>query len=328
MSNSSIGAVDYHWEGFVQNILKSHSSSKQREVETIVDRKRLTRLIIQAKALHSTGKSKPEIYFTKSRLEFFSFIDKSVRYLIIKHAQFGNEWKYNFHDELSKKFLDDIGIHKGIESLTVEVYEHEGFRSILEKHKKFAVSLPFTIIGHALGGAVAVPLAKMLKNTGHEIREITTFGQPKITDAKGALQLNDLPIIRVSHDSDVLSLLPLNNVSYKHVGGNLKLSDSGQFFYPDSTHDNMIERSENQMSRLEIVIAAQSKIKLSNTINGLALLLSELQKPNIFDNLESPIICHSPVEYIRLMQKYHTLLRKYDNRKFHFPGRRRGSGSR
>ncbi len=328
-TNSNSKSDDYHWEGFNQKILKSHPSSKQDEIDTAIeDRKRLNHLIIQAKALNSTGKSNLELYFTKSNLKFFSFIDKSIHYLIIKPALFGKEWNYNFYDELSKKFLGEIGIHKGIESLAMEIYEHEEFKNIAEENAKFTVSIPFIIIGHSLGGAVAVPLAKKLKNAGHEIRAVTTFGQPKITDSEGALKLKDLPILRVTLDSDLLPQLPFNNTIYKHVGRNLKLNEFSQIFFPDSTHDNMSDRSENHMNQLEVIIATQTKIKVSHTISGLTLVVSKLEGPNIYGNLESAIICHNPPEYIYIMQKHHTILQKYKRSKVEFPGRRVGTGAR
>ena len=328
-TNSNGKSDDYHWEGFNQKILKSYPSSKQDKIDTAnKDRKRLNHLIIQAKALNSTGKSRLELYFTKSNLQFFSFIDKRIHYLIIKPALFRKDWNYNFYDELSKKFLGDIGIHNGIESLAMEVYEHKEFKNILEENAKYAISIPFTIIGHSLGGAVAIPLAKKLQNAGYKIGEVTTFGQPKITDSQGALKLNNLPILRVTLESDLLSRLPLNNTTYKHVGRNLKLSEFSQFFYPDSIHDNMNDRSEKQMNQLEVIMAAQTKIEVSHTISGLALIVSKLEGPNIYGNLESAIICHNPPEYIYIMQKHHTILQKYKRSKLEFPGRRVGTGGR
>ncbi|HUN82328.1 MAG TPA: lipase family protein, partial [Phycisphaerae bacterium] len=54
-----------------------------------------------------------------------------------------------------------------------------------------------TISGYSLGGATAVLLGAYLQRDGHSVANITTFGQPKVTDASGSLVLQKrLPIHR------------------------------------------------------------------------------------------------------------------------------------
>jgi len=43
---------------------------------------------------------------------------------------------------------------------------------------------------------------------GHTIERIVTFGSPKLTDGAGAESLSDLPLMRVTHEDDMIALLP------------------------------------------------------------------------------------------------------------------------
>ena len=52
------------------------------------------------------------------------------------------------------------------------------------------------ITGHSLGGAIAVILMMFLKEDGYQLEKCITFGQPKVTDKKGAQMCQDLPLIR------------------------------------------------------------------------------------------------------------------------------------
>ena len=90
----------------------------------------------------------------------------SAHYLVISHSLLFQKWKFNFHDNLSRQFLDKIDVHKGIESLAIEVYEHPGFKDIVKNNKKYVSSIPFVVIGHDLAGAVAALLAMKLKTEG------------------------------------------------------------------------------------------------------------------------------------------------------------------
>ena len=112
------------------------------------------------------------------------------------------------------------------------------------------------------------------------------------------------------------------------MGQNLKLNEFSQIFFPNSIYDNMSDKSENRMNQLEVIIAAQTKIKVSHTISGLTLVVSKLQGPNIYANLQSAIICHNPPEYIYIMQKHRTILQKFNSSKQEFPRRRLGTGAR
>ncbi len=62
--------------------------------------------------------------------------------------------------------------------------------------------------GHSLGGAIAVIIAMQLQRSGYMVGETVTFGQPKVTNFKGANTFSDLPVTRVVTPKDLVPLVP------------------------------------------------------------------------------------------------------------------------
>ena len=79
--------------------------------------------------------------------------------------------------------------------------------------------------GHSLGGAAALILAMYLDADQFNIEQVTTFGQPKVTNIAGAGKIQHLNVIRVVTPFDLVPLAPLfdpldiNNLDvYWHAG--------------------------------------------------------------------------------------------------------------
>ena len=142
--------------------------------------------------------------------------------------------------------------------------------------------------------------------------------------------MDSLPMTRVTIDSDLISRLPANNPIYKHFGRSLKLDDSAYFFYPDSIPENTLIPSKDEMNQLEQIIESQTEIYLNRTLDGLTLDKSKLMGLDNFADivLDTPLISHDVFQYISTMEKHHTILRKFQNNKNEFPGRRVGSSNR
>ena len=66
-----------------------------------------------------------------------------------------------------------ILLHRGFEEVALSIYAD--LRSYLNKESAV------TLAGMSLGGAAAVILGMLLSEDGYRIREIVTFGQPKVT---------------------------------------------------------------------------------------------------------------------------------------------------
>jgi len=92
------------------------------------------------------------------------------------------------------------------------------------------------VTGHSLGGAVALILAVYLDADQFDIEQVTTFGQPKVTNISGAGKIQHINIIRVVTPLDLVPLVPLfdpldiSNVDiYWHAGKEVILLAGTQY---------------------------------------------------------------------------------------------------
>jgi triacylglycerol lipase len=92
------------------------------------------------------------------------------------------------------------------------------------------------VTGHSLGGAVALILAIYLDADQFDIEQVTTFGQPKVTNISGAGKIQHINIIRVVNPLDLVPLVPLfdpvdiSNVDiYWHAGKEVILLAGTQY---------------------------------------------------------------------------------------------------
>jgi hypothetical protein len=105
---------------------------------------------------------------------------------------------------------------------------HEGSRATAlsvraDLAQRLAPHQELKLLGYSMGGASAVILAAYLELDGHVVKEVMTFGQPKVTDADGAERLKHLPLLRVVSGDDPIVLLPRGQ--YAHCGDALILLD-------------------------------------------------------------------------------------------------------
>ena len=129
-------------------------------------------------------------------------------------------------NELTQTQVISIRGTSNIENAMVDVYLqlvndkktglrlHHGFS--LAARKVYATLKPLlkpgykiNTTGHSLGGAVALILAMYLDADKFNIEQVTTFGQPKVTNIAGAGKIQHLNIIRVVTPFDLVPLVPL-----------------------------------------------------------------------------------------------------------------------
>jgi hypothetical protein len=93
-----------------------------------------------------------------------------------------------------------------------------------------------TLTGHSLGGAVATVLGMYLHIAGFPVSEIVTFGQPMLTNWKGAHEWNSLiPLVRIVNDNDPVAVLPptlplplnLRGGRFWHFGDQIRITEKG-----------------------------------------------------------------------------------------------------
>ncbi|QUX95763.1 lipase [Marinomonas sp. CT5] len=102
--------------------------------------------------------------------------------------------------ELKPDALLKIKLHQGFGLAAKAVFED--IKPFLKKDQ------PIHLTGHSLGGAIAVILAMYLQNDGYPVKQVITFGQPKVTNVTGAKKFEDLPLIRVVTPNDIVPLVP------------------------------------------------------------------------------------------------------------------------
>lgn len=96
--------------------------------------------------------------------------------------------------------LTGIDIHQGFLLSSRDIYQQ--LKPLLKP------GYTIDTIGHSLGGASALVLAMMLDAQGYTIGEVTTFGQPKVTNISGARKYEHLKITRLVTARDVVPLVP------------------------------------------------------------------------------------------------------------------------
>jgi triacylglycerol lipase len=134
--------------------------------------------------------------------------------------------------DISLKLVVDqktgLRLHDGFLFAAKQVYAK--LKPLLEPGYKFIAT------GHSLGGAVALILAIFLDTDQFDVEQVSTFGQPKITNISGAGKIQHINIIRVVNPLDLVPLVPLfdpldiSNVDiYWHAGKEVILLAGTQY---------------------------------------------------------------------------------------------------
>lgn len=94
----------------------------------------------------------------------------------------------------------NIPLHRGFSA---------GAKAVFQDVKPYLLTnTPIKLTGHSLGGSIAVVLAMYLQLEGYQVPQVITFGQPKVTNAAGAKQFSELPLIRVVTPLVIVPLVP------------------------------------------------------------------------------------------------------------------------
>ena len=180
-----------------------------------------------------------------SKIKFISIVNSEAgtRLICIRGNSNVKNWLVSMDAELVKGFLGDIKIHSGFLKGALEVYDSLAFKEIMRSKTslgKQGNNLPLQniILGHSMGGAIAVLLAKKMQMEGHLVKEVVTFAQPMITNSEGVSSMKSVPLLRVGLDRDVVIYLPGQELGYKHMGQKLEFDSYNFRFFEDSSRDN------------------------------------------------------------------------------------------
>jgi triacylglycerol lipase len=166
-----------------------------------------------------------------SDLRYFIVLDTSQRTQTISirgTANKSNAWA----DIDSVKIYDarlGVFLHTGFKQASDQLYADA--RSFL--HKDYTTR----ITGHSLGGAVACILMMNLIHDGYPVDQVLTFGQPKVTNARGGAGFTNAPYYRIINDQDIVAQLPPSSLvydlsgPYEHFGPELTLQADRKWSY-------------------------------------------------------------------------------------------------
>ncbi|NJK51094.1 lipase family protein [Candidatus Gracilibacteria bacterium] len=158
-----------------------------------------------------------------------------TQWIAVRGSSNLRNWLLNFRymqRSFNKNFMDrrvNIDLHTGFYIAADDVY-----KAILPHLNK---EYKTRIAGHSLGGAIAVILMMFLKEDGYQLEKCITFGQPKVTDKKGAQMCQHLPLLRIINHEDVVPLLPPGTIltrlqgGYHHFGSKIVLGEENGYTY-------------------------------------------------------------------------------------------------
>ena len=110
-------------------------------------------------------------------------------------------------------------VHQGFKEYTDLVFD-EIIAHVKKMRKK---DENVFVVGHSLGGAMAVLVAEGLSNAGVPVKELRTFGQPRVGNREFRRHLEGCDIgryIRYVNNNDIVTSVPPSAFGFVH-GGNL-----------------------------------------------------------------------------------------------------------
>lgn len=163
-----------------------------------------------------------------------------TQWIAVRGSSNLKNWMLNFQ-YMQRPFDKNFETHRVVIDLHTGFYvaADDVYRAILPHLKQ---NYKTRLTGHSLGGAIAVILMMFLKEDGYQIDKCITFGQPKITDKRGALQCQHLPLLRVVNHEDVVPFLPPRTLltrlqgSYHHFGAQVTLQHGRGYAHTPAPH--------------------------------------------------------------------------------------------
>lgn len=205
----------------------------------------------------------------KSNLKFMILRDENpaLQRLVFRGTASWNQLFVGF-----KFFRDDE---------TAEVEMHRGFLAVTREFLSAEIgnldrNVPITLTGHSMGGAVSILAGMFLHRMGFKIKKIVTFGQPRVTNRKGAeLFRKILPITRVQHSTDIVPHLPPTFIGYAHLGELVSMYGPFSFDHFDGKDQNSpllaLDSEDEQVAR-----------KLWEKVSRSEIQIEDLPKPSAF----------------------------------------------
>lgn len=136
------------------------------------------------------------------------------------------------------KFRRSEDVHRGFK------HQYDLIRESVEQRvADLSHSVPLTITGHSLGGALALLAARHLANSGFRHLQVMTFGCPRVGDALFVQMYDrdDIDTMHYVHANDIVPTLPPRRLGYADLPGQVVPIGSvpfwGRWFPSIRAHD-------------------------------------------------------------------------------------------
>lgn len=160
-----------------------------------------------------------------------------VQYLVVRGSANDINMKEDFAARVRKDRQIRIPVHTGFDDDAKAIWTDA--QPFLKKDYQTK------LVGHSLGGAVAVILGIYAIEDGYKVQTIHTYGQPRFTTKDGAAQLSYLPLLRVVDENDIVPLLPPGILQpYAHVGPEVILLEGPDYVYLDNPAAEALSKGE------------------------------------------------------------------------------------
>lgn len=137
---------------------------------------------------------------TPSRYMFLKDHATGTQTVYLSGTNSGTLWGFDF--DLQTVYDSDFNapVHQGFDNAALTVLD--------DVLPRLEIDYDTTVAGYSLGGAMAPLLAKYLILNGYTISNVTTFGEPKLTNKSGVDAFANLPLLRFMNRYDTVPHLP------------------------------------------------------------------------------------------------------------------------
>jgi len=216
-------------------------SQKLVDDATPVDFPAIYRMAILAKDVYdlSDQEFRSKYSGTSARLDVRELPENQVRYFVLADDASKAQTVVVRGSSNFRNWIVNAEYTKQSDS-ELKLFLHEGFsaaadellRSVRPTLKK---GYRTSVTGHSLGGALAAVLMMRLMHEGHDIDQVITFGQPKITNEAGASLFAEAKLLRVVNGDDIVPKLPNPTIAtsvhglYYHFAPEVVLLPDGKY---------------------------------------------------------------------------------------------------
>ena len=213
--------------------LSSHSSSDFTTLTRFAELAAISYMppaVIESKLNKKGVKLKQQEVIKGVEIHYFIVTDekRGVETIVIRGTSNLENALTNIDFKLITDAKSGLKLHSGFTHAAQAIYRQ--ITTHLNKKR------PIYITGHSLGGAVAQIIAIYLQQDGYQLKEVITFGQPKVSNFSAAQSYPNLPLIRVVTPRDVIPLIPPFDIVeinkpdiYWHMGEAIILAGRGQY---------------------------------------------------------------------------------------------------